>query len=185
MPWRPTPDQLRDSKLCAQLQVADLLASSVAHCLKTSILKKEDAFAKALLETSVLNGSFRPLWPEMKITPSELGTEEVGGTDPNEHVGGYVARRLPVQGPQDVQGSKNHQRQGTLLHVQLLSHGPPAGSVLWDTHTMPPRARFHAGVGLQASVAEELMGQRVTVDGCQRQTGKAVPPLDTAHALRS
>ena len=86
--------ELRDSKLCSQLQVADVIASSVAHCLKTSMLKKEDAFTKALLETSVLNGSFRPLWPEMKFTPSELGTEEVGGTDPNDHVGAYVARRL-------------------------------------------------------------------------------------------
>jgi hypothetical protein len=86
--------ELRDSKLCRQLQVADLIASSVAHCLKTSILKKDDEFAKALLTSSVLNGSFKPLWPEMKITPEELGTEEVGGIDPNDHVGDYVADRL-------------------------------------------------------------------------------------------
>jgi hypothetical protein len=47
-----------------------------------------------LLETRVLAGSFRPVWPELKVTPEELGTTEVGGIDAADHIGDYVAKRL-------------------------------------------------------------------------------------------
>jgi hypothetical protein len=83
-----------DSASHPQLQIADLLASARAYSLRTPLRKQRDPFAQELLKTRALSIPFRPLWPEQKITPDELGTNEVGGTDANQYVGDYIANRL-------------------------------------------------------------------------------------------
>lgn len=86
--------EFRDSTKCVQIQLADVLASSSAYCLKAAVRQERDEFFHALMQTRPLAGEFKPLWPQLKITPEELGTVEVGGVDANDHVGDYVAKRL-------------------------------------------------------------------------------------------
>jgi hypothetical protein len=78
----------------AAIQLADIIAGSFFHCLRASIDGVEDAFANALTKTAVLNGPVRRVWPELKVTPEELGT--VGPADPfvHEAIAGYAASRL-------------------------------------------------------------------------------------------
>jgi hypothetical protein len=84
----------RDSRECLPLQVADLLASATAYCLKLLMRRQKNDFATSLLQTHAMTHPFRPLWPEAKVTPEELDTTATGGIDPNEYVGDYVAKRL-------------------------------------------------------------------------------------------
>ena len=86
--------EFRDSKEYPPLQVADLLASSAAYCLRESQRLRSDVFAAQLLQTNALSSPFLPLWPEPKVSPEELGTTEVGGIDPNDYMGKYVSERL-------------------------------------------------------------------------------------------
>lgn len=84
----------RDSKECPPLQVADLLASSAAYCLREAERLHRDEFAAQLLQTQALSAPLLPLWPELKVSPEELGTAEVGGIDANNFIGEYVSKRL-------------------------------------------------------------------------------------------
>ncbi len=78
-----------------QIQLADLVASACAYTLRARAFGRGDAFADRLLETRLLKDTdLRLVWPTSKVTPQELGTEEVGGIDANDYVGEYVARRL-------------------------------------------------------------------------------------------
>lgn len=86
--------EFHESSSFLQLQVADIIASSFAHCLKASLNSIEDEFTKELRKTRVLNGSYLPVWPEPKVTPEELGTDEVGGIDAASYIGQYVSKRL-------------------------------------------------------------------------------------------
>ena len=86
--------ELRDSTSCLQIQLADIIASSVAYCLKCSIRQQRDDLFETLMQTKVLAGDFRPVWPEVKVSPEDLGTVEVGGIDANDYIGDYVAKRL-------------------------------------------------------------------------------------------
>ncbi|HLA82842.1 MAG TPA: DUF3800 domain-containing protein [Thermoleophilia bacterium] len=84
----------RDSEDVPQLQLADLVAGSAGYCLRATVQGVEDSFSKELLATRALAGDFLPLWPEMKVTPDQLGTAEVGGIDAIDFVAEYVSRRL-------------------------------------------------------------------------------------------
>ena len=86
--------KFHDSSLYPQLQVADVIASSAVYFLRSKIKNDNNAFAKELNDTQVFSGTFLPLWPELKVTPEELGTTENGGIDPNDYVGEYVATKL-------------------------------------------------------------------------------------------
>lgn len=86
--------ELEDSATWPQLQIADIIASSAAYCLRAAIKGETSDFCQALLQTRVLSGSFRPVWPEMKVTPAELGTAGTGGIDAVDHIGEYVSKRL-------------------------------------------------------------------------------------------
>lgn len=84
----------RDSRSCLAVQIADIIASAVAYCLKASVRQTSDEFVKAMFKTRVLTGNFRSVWPELKVTPQELKTTEVGGVDSIGRIGQYVAKRL-------------------------------------------------------------------------------------------
>lgn len=91
----------RDSATYPQIQVADLLASSAAYALKSAVSGVAGSFASEILATRVLSGSVESIWPELKVTPEELGTTEYGGSDVVNYIGEYVSKRLggiPVKG---------------------------------------------------------------------------------------
>ncbi len=86
--------ELRDSASYPQLQVADILASGAAFTLRATVRGEQDDFTKGIAESRALQGRFMPVWPELKVTPQELGTDETGGTDVLKEVGSYVSKRL-------------------------------------------------------------------------------------------
>ncbi|MCK4819484.1 DUF3800 domain-containing protein [bacterium] len=83
-----------DSSLYPQIQVADIVASSAAYVLRASLRHPTDSLAQNLQHTRVLSGSFRPVWPEAKVTPEELGTTNIDGIDANNYIGEYVSKKL-------------------------------------------------------------------------------------------
>ena len=94
--------EFHDSSLYPQLQIADIVASSATYCLRASLCQQTDSFARDLLHTSVLSGTFRTVWPEAKVTPDELGTTKVGGIDASNYIGKYISKRLNGIPPKDA-----------------------------------------------------------------------------------
>ena len=86
--------EFRDSKSCLQLQVADIVAGATCLYLKADLLGSHNIFSKVVGATLVLNQPMLPLWPSTAVTPDELGTDQVGGIEPNDFVGQYVSDRL-------------------------------------------------------------------------------------------
>ena len=86
--------EFHDSSLYLQLQIADIVASSAAYCLRSSLDQQTDPFARDLLHTRVFSGNFHSVWPEAKVTPDELGTTKVGGIDASNYIGKYISKRL-------------------------------------------------------------------------------------------
>lgn len=75
-----------------ELQVADIVASSMAYIHNKRATGGLDEFAKALAHTRLSELTVDPVWPTDKITPAELGTEETGGSDPIEYFQSLAAR---------------------------------------------------------------------------------------------
>jgi hypothetical protein len=93
-PFRASGIEFQDSAVFPAIQIADIIASSTAYCLRSSFHKRSDRFVDELLSTAVLAGTFRPLWPQLKVTPHDLSTDVIGGIDANSYVGNYVSKRL-------------------------------------------------------------------------------------------
>jgi hypothetical protein len=93
-PLKATGIEFHDSLLYPQIQIADIIASSAAYYLRASVREQTDSFALALKDTKVLSGNFLFVWPGIKVTPDELGTNKIGGVDANNYIGEYVSRRL-------------------------------------------------------------------------------------------
>jgi len=101
-PIMATGIEFHDSSLIPQIQLADIIASSAAYCLRASLGTQVDTFANELQRTKILSGNFRPVWPEIKVTPEDLGTKKVGGIDANNYIGEYVSKRLGGIPPKGV-----------------------------------------------------------------------------------
>lgn len=80
------------------LQVADIIAGAASHVFSTVARGQKDDFADAILETRFGEVEVRGVWPTLKVTPEELGTEASGGIDPIEHVTQYTARQRRARG---------------------------------------------------------------------------------------
>ena len=93
-PIMATGIEFHDSSLCPQIQIADIIASSATYCLRASLNQQTDSFAHALQHTKVLSKIFRTIWPDIKVTPDDLGTNKVGGIDANNYIGKYISKRL-------------------------------------------------------------------------------------------
>ncbi len=108
-PFTATGIRLEDSAAVPALQVADVIASAASYVLRDSITGASDPFAAQLLNTAVLSATWAPVWPQLKVTPEELGTEEDSPrVDPHDYVGGYVSKRLGGIPPQ---GERRKQKQ--------------------------------------------------------------------------
>jgi hypothetical protein len=106
-PIKAASIEFLESSLYPQLQLADIVASSAAYCLRTSFYQQNDSFMRDLLHTNVLSGNFRPVWPEAKVTPDELGTTKVGRIDANNYIGKYISKRLNGIPPKRLKRTTN------------------------------------------------------------------------------
>jgi hypothetical protein len=86
--------KFEDSSTFPQIQIADVVASSAAYCLRLASQGSLDLFAGDLLKTPALRNFSGLVWPSPLVTPEELGTNEVGGIDANQYIGRYIANRL-------------------------------------------------------------------------------------------
>jgi len=82
------------SKAFSQLQVADLLSSAMRHFLTAAAGRESDDFSDVIRTSRAMSSPVLPLWPSQAMTPQELGTDVIGGVDPNLHIGEYVSKRL-------------------------------------------------------------------------------------------
>ncbi|MGQ2981850.1 DUF3800 domain-containing protein [Flavobacterium sp.] len=79
---------LQSSKNVLQLQVADLIASSLAYCVKRIHIDKatDDEFANEILKSRIANIKAYPIMPSDKVTPKQLGTEDDNGINPLDYL---------------------------------------------------------------------------------------------------
>ncbi len=79
---------LESSKNVLQLQVADLIASSLAYCVKRIHIDKvtDDQFANEILKSKIANIKAYPVMPSDKVTPKQLGTEDDNGINPLDYL---------------------------------------------------------------------------------------------------
>ncbi len=78
---------LESSKDILQIQLADLLASSLTYCIKKiHIEKSDDDFAKKIMNSKIGHIKTYPIMPSNKLTPKDLGTEDDNGINPLDHL---------------------------------------------------------------------------------------------------
>jgi len=79
---------LESSKNVLQIQVADLIASSLAYCVKRIHIDKviDDQFANEILKSRIANIKSYPIMPSDKLTPKQLGTEDDSGINPLDYL---------------------------------------------------------------------------------------------------
>lgn len=83
-----------DSTSVPQVQLADIIAGSIAYCAKALFHDPEDQFALRLRQTKVLSRDVRHFWPSTKVTPEDLGTDKIGGISLADYVAEYLTNRL-------------------------------------------------------------------------------------------
>jgi len=80
--------QLVDSENCVQIQLADIISSSLSYCIKKTHIEKDtnDDFAKKIFTSKICNINAFPLMPITKLTPEELGTSDDNGINPLDYM---------------------------------------------------------------------------------------------------
>lgn len=78
-----------DSANYKQIQLADIISSAIAYCIKTRNINniENNAFANAIFGSKLFQLSVNNLWPSTKLTPEELGTMDSTGIDAINFVG--------------------------------------------------------------------------------------------------
>jgi len=68
--------KLEGSHNCIQIQLADLIASSLTYSIKKRHFENDlcDDFANKILDSKIANINAYPIWPSNAITPEQLGT---------------------------------------------------------------------------------------------------------------
>lgn len=84
--------ELKSSKDVIQIQLADLIASSLSYCIKKIHIDKstDDKFANDILASKLGNIKSYPIMPSYKVTPEDLGTEDDNGINPLD----FLAQRV-------------------------------------------------------------------------------------------
>jgi hypothetical protein len=80
-PLRATALTFGDSRDLPQLQVADLLAGTMAYFGSAVARSKRDDFADHLEQAGVERFTIHAIWPAPHVTPHALGTEGIGGVN--------------------------------------------------------------------------------------------------------
>lgn len=78
--------RLIDSKTSIELQLADLMASYCNYYFNSLATKKEDAFAKQIFDTGLINVLHNRMWPTTAVDPVELGMEDTSGVNPLDYL---------------------------------------------------------------------------------------------------
>jgi hypothetical protein len=83
---------LEDSKLSKQIQISDLIASSLSFCIKKRHIDKDfsNDFANAIFSSRLTNIIAHPMMPSTKLTPEDLGTEDDKGVNPLDYLAGIA-----------------------------------------------------------------------------------------------
>ena len=79
LPLRSTEIKFEDSKEVKQIQISDLVASSMAYLANSIESGNSDVFASKLRDCGIESFMINTIWPSEDVTPEELGTEESGG----------------------------------------------------------------------------------------------------------
>lgn len=79
---------LASSKKIIQIQLADIIASSLAYCVKKIHIEKEleNEFAKNILNSSIGRIKAHPIMPSDKLTPKQLKTQNDKGINPLDYL---------------------------------------------------------------------------------------------------
>lgn len=92
-PLRASSLSQGESKQYPQIQVADLCAGSLNHFFRMHIVGKKDALSEAVEAFGCLNWGSDFLIPQPYVTPEQLGTEEVGGSNAVQGITEYLFRK--------------------------------------------------------------------------------------------
>lgn len=93
-PLRATGITFDDSKKQLGLQVADLLAGTVAYFAGRVANGKRDEFCDLLDKAGVERFNVQSIWPEMKVTPQTLGTStQPDDTDANDVMTSFLQEK--------------------------------------------------------------------------------------------
>lgn len=82
-----------DSKLHPQLQVADLCAGALNHFYKCHISQRTDSLAEAVETLGCLDWGSNFVLPQPHVTPEELGTAAVDGTNSVDAMVEYLDKK--------------------------------------------------------------------------------------------
>lgn len=94
LPIRTSGFSFVDSAAEPLVQVADLIAGSLAHLLRGNVQERcRDELWAVLSDANLDRFLVGSVWPHPAVTPADLGTEEVGGIDPNEYMAGMIRRQ--------------------------------------------------------------------------------------------
>lgn len=94
LPLKATGIKFGDSKKVKQLQVADVIAGASVYWARGFIEANIDRdFCEKLEGHGIRSLVIGCLWPSADVTPQELGTEELGGIDPNEFMAKLISRQ--------------------------------------------------------------------------------------------
>lgn len=92
-PLRASRLDFADSAGVPQLQVVDLLAGAVCHFGSAMARSTRDEFTDALDAAGIERFTIQALWPELAVSPKDLGTEEVGGINATDFMAEALFRR--------------------------------------------------------------------------------------------
>ena len=91
-PLRTRTLEFGDSRDLPQLQVADLLAGSIAYFASALAREARDELTNSLESAGIERYNMHVLWPAPKFTPQALGTEELGGINAANFMAAALAK---------------------------------------------------------------------------------------------
>jgi hypothetical protein len=94
LPLKATGINFGDSKEVKQLQIADVIAGASTYWARGFTGAKADRyFSDQLEEHGIRSLVIGCIWPSADVTPKDLGTEEIGGTDMIDYIADLIARQ--------------------------------------------------------------------------------------------
>ncbi len=82
-----------DSQVIPQLQVSDIVAGGLAAFGVNKINKRDHDLAKMLDGVGILRFVVNAIWPSPEVDPKKLGTDQVGGINPVDHIAEFLEKR--------------------------------------------------------------------------------------------
>jgi hypothetical protein len=93
LPLKATGIKFADSKNIIQLQVADIFGGAWAYWAKRQVSGKHDSFSEGIANAGIERLIFDAVWPSSSVTPKELGTDSIGGTNAVDYISELITRQ--------------------------------------------------------------------------------------------